>query len=128
MVHKFTWLCRLGSTLGLILFFTPSSYATLGGSEDSIDRDLKSLGATDLTKEVKAAATASASPAAYKIRAFKFSGTVVKEYIDNKGMVFAVSWQGLKNPDLKTLFGDEYPEYAKLTQNPKPPNPRVLVL
>lgn len=35
-------------------------------------------------------------------------GTTVHEYTTDDGMVFAVSWQGPKRPDLKQLFGKSY--------------------
>jgi len=36
------------------------------------------------------------------------SGTVVREYVDANGVVFAVSWTGPTLPDLRTLLGDKF--------------------
>ena len=36
------------------------------------------------------------------------SGTVVREYSDANGTVFAVSWKGPTLPDLRTLLGDKF--------------------
>lgn len=36
------------------------------------------------------------------------SGTVVREYSDTGGKVFAVSWRGPTLPDLRTLLGDKF--------------------
>lgn len=36
------------------------------------------------------------------------SGTVVREYTDAAGLVFAVSWTGPTLPDLRTLLGEKF--------------------
>jgi hypothetical protein len=36
------------------------------------------------------------------------SGTLVREYADASGIVFAVSWKGPTLPDLRTLLGDKF--------------------
>jgi hypothetical protein len=36
------------------------------------------------------------------------SGTIVREYSDTAGIVFAVSWNGPTLPDLRTLLGDKF--------------------
>jgi len=36
------------------------------------------------------------------------SGTVVREYADSAGVVFAVSWNGPFLPDLRTLLGEHF--------------------
>ena len=36
------------------------------------------------------------------------SGTIVREYTDASGVVFAVSWTGPTLPDLRTLLGDKF--------------------
>jgi hypothetical protein len=36
------------------------------------------------------------------------SGTIVREYTDASGVVFAVSWKGPTLPDLRTLLGDKF--------------------
>ena len=36
------------------------------------------------------------------------SGTIVREYSDTTGKVFAVSWRGPTLPDLRTLLGDKF--------------------
>ncbi len=42
------------------------------------------------------------------------SGTLVREYADASGIVFAVSWKGPTLPDLRTLLGDKF---AVMTSN-----------
>jgi hypothetical protein len=36
------------------------------------------------------------------------SGTIVREYSNTAGVVFAVSWNGPTLPDLRTLLGDKF--------------------
>jgi hypothetical protein len=35
------------------------------------------------------------------------SGTVVREYVNTDGRVFAVAWRGSRLPDLKQIFGED---------------------
>lgn len=61
------------------------------------------------------AATSSTSTAAYTVSQSTLdSGTIVREYIDANGVVFAVSWTGPTLPDLRTLLGDKF---AVMTSN-----------
>ena len=54
------------------------------------------------------AATAGAD-AVYTVSQSKLdSGTVVREYSDAGGKVFAVSWRGPTLPDLRTLLGEKF--------------------
>jgi hypothetical protein len=39
------------------------------------------------------------------------TGTVVREYFDAEGTVFAVSWSGPYRPDLKQLLGSHFPAF-----------------
>ena len=43
------------------------------------------------------------------------SGTVVTEYANPQGVVFAVTWSGPVTPDLKALLGDAY--FSRFVQN-----------
>lgn len=45
------------------------------------------------------------------------SGTVVREYANLQGVVFAVSWNGPSLPDLHSLMGDQY---TMLSNHSKP--------
>lgn len=53
------------------------------------------------------AATATASAYAVQQVAHE-TGTIVREYADTNGTVFAVSWQGPVKPDLKQLLGQYF--------------------
>ncbi|MYM26787.1 Protein of unknown function [Duganella sacchari] len=52
---------------------------------------------------------ASASESVYTVSQSTLdSGTIVREYVDSNGVVFAVSWNGPTLPDLRTLLGDKF--------------------
>ncbi len=56
-----------------------------------------------------AAANANAGEPVYTVTQSTLdSGTVVREYSDASGVVFAVSWKGPVLPDLRTLLGDKF--------------------
>ncbi|NVM75527.1 hypothetical protein FHW83_001307 [Duganella sp. SG902] len=56
-----------------------------------------------------AAANANAGEPVYTVTQSTLdSGTVVREYSDASGVVFAVSWKGPSLPDLRTLLGDKF--------------------
>ncbi len=40
------------------------------------------------------------------------SGTVVREYVSQAGVVFGIAWNGPRMPDLSVLLGDYFPQYV----------------
>lgn len=40
-------------------------------------------------------------------------GTVVREFVGSDGKVFAVSWHGPVNPDLRQVLGTYYPQFTE---------------
>ncbi|RZT09099.1 Protein of unknown function [Duganella sp. CF402] len=64
---------------------------------------------TRQASRLAATAAAAASEAIYTVTQSTLdSGTVVREYSDSNGAVFAVSWKGPTLPDLRTLLGDKF--------------------
>lgn len=56
-----------------------------------------------------AASSSASTTAVYTISQSTLdSGTIVREYTDASGVVFAVSWTGPTLPDLRTLLGDKF--------------------
>jgi len=47
----------------------------------------------------------------YSIQEIVMSGSTVKEYVTQDGVIFAVTWRGLSNPDLSQLLGTYYSDY-----------------
>lgn len=91
--------------------------AALGGAPISTPSDATT---TVLAPAARAAPSAMAGPASgaatlspYSVRATTFSsGTQVREYIGADGRVFGIAWNGPRMPDLSTLLGNYFPEYA----------------
>lgn len=79
------------------------AYASLGGSPSN-------FGATPLLKQgARSLAAAGTSSDSYTVSQSTLdSGTVVREYSDAAGVVFAVSWNGPFLPDLRTLLGQHF--------------------
>lgn len=64
-----------------------------------------------------AASTAPSQAAQYSVRITRdSSGTSVREYIGTDGRVFAIAWSGPRMPDLQTLLGSYFPQYASGVQ------------
>jgi hypothetical protein len=40
------------------------------------------------------------------------SGTVVREYVSQAGIVFGIAWSGPRMPDLPSLLGSYFPQYV----------------
>lgn len=82
------------------------AYAALGGSPSDFGAapaTARRLAATG------AATTANTTDAVYTVSQSTLdSGTVVREYSDTAGKVFAVSWRGPTLPDLRTLLGEKF--------------------
>jgi len=89
---------RAGALLVLLLGARPA-FAALGGDAASIAADQKHLLAN--ARIVRAA-----SYIMHELEAP--TGTKVREYLDNAGKVFAVSWQGAFRPNLRQLLGSYY--------------------
>ncbi len=84
-----------------LAFCAPAS-AALGGTPDSISADMAAMQGTATSEQRNL----------YSILVMTLpDGTVVNEYLASGGTVFAVSWRGLRPPDLSQLLGAYYSEY-----------------
>ncbi|MFS2004159.1 DUF2844 domain-containing protein [Duganella sp. CT11-25] len=80
------------------------AYAALGGAPSD-------FGGTPVKQAARslAAAGSDSTAAVYTVSQSTLdSGTIVREYSDAAGVVFAVSWSGPTLPDLRTLLGDKF--------------------
>lgn len=84
------------------LILTQFAFADLGGNESKIN---------DEEKEFKAISHTKKNMTGYSVHELTMDGTLVKEYVTPSGTIFAVSWRGMRAPNLKTLFGGVYAEY-----------------
>ncbi|MBV9344674.1 MAG: DUF2844 domain-containing protein [Gammaproteobacteria bacterium] len=79
-------------------------WATLGGNASSVAAD---------SAHLKGALRSTSGPA-YTIHEISTpTSTVIREYVGSDGTVFAVSWHGPFNPDLRQMFGTYYAEYVR---------------
>jgi Protein of unknown function (DUF2844) len=90
-----------------IATLSPSGFAALGGTSESVKSDQ-----TQMKAKLKA------TPAdAYSIHEITApTGTVVREYVSPDGRVFGISWQGPFVPDLRQLLGDYFLRYSEATK------------
>ncbi|MRW86539.1 DUF2844 domain-containing protein [Pseudoduganella sp. FT26W] len=83
------------------------AWAALGSAPSNFDGATTTQ--TKMAARSLAAATANATTAVYTVSQSTLdSGTIVREYTDANGVVFAVSWNGPTLPDLRTLLGDKF--------------------
>ncbi len=89
------------------LVFSPIAQAALGGGTQSIQADLASMHATQLSSGQMFYAQPSGQAAApYTVEVMKLPrGTEVHQYLSASGVVFAVTWRGPALPNLKQLLG-----------------------
>jgi hypothetical protein len=76
--------------------------ATLGESAASVTTDRKALSTAQGAKAISAG---------YTVQEIVSDATTIREYISPAGIVFAVAWNGLTNPDLTQLLGSYAGEY-----------------
>jgi hypothetical protein len=97
------------SGIALLFAFASSAHAALGGSPITLPE-----GATLSSQTVAHAATqagtstssSSSTAATYTVRQITLaSGTVVREYVSQSGVVFGVAWNGPQMPPLDSLLG-----------------------
>jgi hypothetical protein len=82
---------------------TATAWAGLGGDLPSVVADAAAL---------QGVAEAGSGPQ-YSVQDIRASsGLQVREYLDSKGIVFAVSWSGPVMPELQRLLGSYYAEYS----------------
>lgn len=56
----------------------------------------------------------------YGVRDSVINNVQIKEYISDAGIVFAVSWRGVAEPDLNDLLGDYYSDYDQAANRQLP--------
>lgn len=105
--------CRAGAFLlaASTLVLAQRARAALGEPEASVAGDRRAL----------VARSSSATDAgAYRVHELVTGGGTVREYVGADGVVFAVTWSGVSNPDLGRLLGAYAGEYrAAARQAPR---------
>ncbi len=94
---------KIFCTMFLVFFMDSRAKATLGEPESRITENE--------VKVLKARSRKTTPAVGYTVHEITLDGTTLKEYADLAGLVFAVSWQGIKTPDFSVIFGSYYSEY-----------------
>jgi len=104
------------SLLTAVLATARPVQAVLGESADSVTADRKALSAMRSVTTTRAT---------YTVQEVESESVTVREYISPSGVVFAVTWSGLVNPDLTQLLGSYSGEYQEARrQTPRTPGKR----
>ncbi len=91
------------------IVITPSAFAALGGTLETVQADRAQMRAT----------LRLASHTGYQVHELVLaSGTAVREYATAAGQVFGVAWQGPVKPDLSQLLGASFPRLVAAGQLP----------
>jgi len=99
-----------------ILVPTRFAFAALGDTADSITTDRQAISAA------KGATTVNNN---FTVQEIVSDSATIREYISVAGIVFAVAWNGLTNPDLTQLLGSYATEYHDTVQKtPREPGRR----
>ncbi|WP_243374898.1 DUF2844 domain-containing protein [Geotalea sp. SG265] len=92
--------------------------AVLGEPAASIATDKNALGGERIAKS---------AGNGYEVQEIESEATAVREYVSPEGIVFALAWNGLVNPDLTHLLGSYAAEYEQaLKKTPRKPGQRSL--
>ena len=89
-------------TLLLFTLSHPRAFAALGDRVEAVSSDEKALSAKRMNADVFKK---------YSTQDLESDSTKIKEYIDNNGVVFAVTWNGLDHPDLSVVLGSYFKSY-----------------
>lgn len=89
----------------LSVFLSQGSWAALGDHEQVINNDaIKLRSSHHLVEKSKF----------YSVHTMSTPIATIREYVDNNGNVFAVSWKGIRRPDLSVLLGQYYQDYHNI--------------
>lgn len=89
----------------IALFISSSAWAALGDREAVINSDVAKL---------KSASHSTEKKALYTVHEIETPIAKIREFVDKNGLVFAVSWRGIRRPDLSVLLGSYFEEYNNI--------------
>ena len=92
--------------------FSSTARATLGEHQSKIDAN-ESVKLSVRSHKVVTSVN-------YSVHELLIDGTLVKEFADASGKVFAVSWRGIKIPNFEVLFGSYFSEFKSARENVTP--------
>jgi len=97
----------------LLSIWAGDAGAVLGGNAASIDSDAHSLTVATVTRTSGMASNAPSVEVYTVERMATVSGINVNEYLGSDGRVFAVSWRGMRPPNLAVLLGTYFKQYTE---------------
>jgi hypothetical protein len=93
------WIQHMKSVLGVLLMLisgTIPTWAVLGQYESSVSVDQEYMKSEDRVQDFQA----------YKVHELtSASGTIIREYVSSKGLVFGVAWRAPFMPNMEQLLG-----------------------
>ncbi len=108
-----------GAFLLVMLAWPSRASAALGGTVATVDAD---------RVHVKGALMRMVTTNGYALHEIRAAtGTMVREYVNSSGTVFAVAWDGPWQPDLRQVLGDHFDQYLAAMRVQKPRTPRGVV-
>ncbi len=94
-----------------LAFCSVGALATLGESTQTVEHDRGIFSGTPVKQNKKVFLRKMQTPTQFTIHEFEVSGTFIREYISDQGIVFGVSWSGLTHPDLTILLGTHFDKF-----------------
>jgi len=88
-----------------LIFVVPPAHAALGENVESVSRDHQALHAQSLS--------VTHLPAYERHEMTTADGIRIREYAGFDGTIFAVTWSGRAQPDLKTMLNGYYKNYTE---------------
>lgn len=101
---------RRALTLMIFLFMLQGAlaWAALGSTPSNFSSTATQTKLAARSLAATSGASTASAPVYTVTQSTLDSGTLVREYADDSGIVFAVSWKGPTLPDLRTLLGDKF--------------------
>ena len=97
---------NLTCLVAMSLLAASPAWATLGGTP--------TYAGVRSAPDVRLMAAGKSAAAPYTVNTSTLAnGTTIREYLDAKGIVFAVSWRGPRVGSLETLLGSYFPAWQK---------------
>ncbi len=99
-----------GAFVLLMLALPSRASAALGGTVATVDAD---------RVHIKGALMRMVTTDGYALHEIRAAtGTMVREYVNSSGTVFAVAWDGPWLPDLRQVLGDHFEQYQAAMRAP----------
>ncbi len=104
-MKRYVFVRVLFGTIAAVLLAAPAAQAALGEAADSVTTDQRALSAPKVTTK--------APSSVYSVQEVTSDVVSVREYVSPSGIVFALAWNGVAQPDLAVLLGSYADDYEK---------------